>query len=94
MDIYDVKLSTNAKKNLKKVPVHIAIKLQGWIDDVGHYGLTEVKKRVGFHDEALKGKRLGQRSIRLSKAYRAIYTINKDNTIQFVEIVEVNKHEY
>lgn len=72
----------------------IAVKLQMWVDAVGHYGLSKVRKIPGYHDEPLKGKRKGQRSIRLNIAYRAIYTINKSGLIKFVEIKEVNKHEY
>jgi len=93
-DIFDVKLSRNAKKDLKKIPLAIAIKLQAWIENVGHLGLNETRKIPGYHDEALQGKRKGQRSIRLNIAYRAIYVINKSGTINFVEIQEVNKHEY
>jgi toxin HigB-1 len=93
-DIFDVICSAKAKKDLKKVPLPIALKLQGWIDAVGHSGLNEIRKIPGYHDEPLKGKRKGQRSIRLNIAYRAIYTINKAGVINFVEIQEVNKHEY
>jgi proteic killer suppression protein len=93
-DIFDVKLSVKAKKNLKKVPLPIVLKLQAWIDAVGHNGLSEVRKIPGYHDEPLKGKRQGQRSIRLNIAYRAIYSINKNGTISFVDVLEVNKHEY
>lgn len=93
-DIFDVYLSSRTKKDLKKIPLPIAVKLQIWVDAVGHYGLSEVRKIPGYHDEALKGKRKGQRSIRLNIAYRAIYTINKLGLIEFVEIQEVNKHEY
>ncbi len=92
--IYDVRLSRKAVRGLKKVPAHIVIKLMSWVDEVGHRGLTEVRKIPGFHDEPLEGKRLGQRSIRLNKAYRAIYKIDKKNRLRFVEILEVNKHEY
>lgn len=92
--IFDVKVSAKAKKDLKKVPLAIALKFQGWVDAVGHSGLNEVRKIPGYHDEPLKGKRKGQRSIRLNIAYRAIYTINKSGTINFVEVQEVNKHEY
>lgn len=46
-----------------------------------------------IHDEPLKGNRKGQRSIRLNRHYRAIYVIKKE-TIEFVEIQEVTKHEY
>lgn len=93
-DIFDVKITRNALKDLKKVPLHIGIKLQTWIDDVGSHGLSEIRKIPGYHDEPLKGKRIGQHSIRLSRAYRAIYTIEKDGSINFIEIQEVNKHEY
>ncbi len=94
MDIFDVKLTKGAIKGLKRVPRYIAIKLQAWVDDVGHRGLSEVRKIPGYHDALLKGKRSGQRSIRLSRSYRAIYTIENDGSITFIEICEVNKHEY
>src|SRR5260364_150716 len=93
-DICNVTLSPQALKDLKKVPLHIAIKLQAWIDDVGHRGLMAARKIPGYHDEPLKGKRQSQRSIRLSRAYRAIYTIDEHQNIQCVEIVEVNKRDY
>lgn len=93
-DIYDVIISTHAVKDLKKVPKSIVLRLQDWIDFVGEVGLSKVRKMPGYHDEPLQGKRKGQRSIRLNKAYRAIYTINNANEIEFVEIQEVNKHEY
>lgn len=67
-DIYDVKMSMEALKDLKKVP--------------------------GYHEEPLKGKRKRQRSIRLNIAYRAIYTESKKGVINFVEIQEINKHDY
>ncbi len=57
--------------------------------------MREVRKISGYHDEPLKGKqRNGQRSIRLSKRYRAIYMIDEANTIHFIKIIEVNKHDY
>jgi proteic killer suppression protein len=56
--------------------------------------LESVRKIKGFHDEPLKGKRLGQRSIRLNKSYRAIYVIDRDGGVEIVEVQEVNKHEY
>ena len=93
MDIYTVILSKSAKNDLIKVPVHIVKKLGSWMDAIAHDGLSEVRKIRGYHDEPLKGKRQGQRSIRLNIAYRAIYVI-KNSTVSFVEIREVNKHEY
>ena len=63
-------------------------------------GLEEVRKTPGYHDEPLKGERAGQRSIRLSKSFRAIYTVRQDETAErthifkFVLIEEVTKHDY
>lgn len=94
MDIFEVKLSRKAEDDLIKIPGHIVFKLQVWIDGIKNEGLREMRKRPGFHDEPLKGKRKGQRSIRLNKAYRAIYEIDTTGTIHFIEVVEVNKHEY
>jgi proteic killer suppression protein len=93
--IYDVVISEKVKKkDLPKLPKHILVKFYSWISSVGHLGLEEVRKFSGYHDEPLKGERLGQRSIRLSKAYRAIYVVKDDGNIEFVEVMEVNKHDY
>ena len=92
-DIFEIRITRKGLKDVKKVPLYIALKLQVWIDEVGHRGLNKVRKISGYHDEPLKGNREKQRSIRLSKAYRAIY-IEKNSKISFIEIIEVNKHEY
>jgi proteic killer suppression protein len=94
VDIFTVELSKQALRDLRKAPQHVVMKLQAWEDDVADRGLAEVRKIPGYHDEPLKGKRQGQRSIKLSKAYRAIYIIKKDGKIDIVNIIEVNKHEY
>jgi toxin HigB-1 len=91
---------SNAKKDIRKVPLHIQLKLFGWVDDVEERGLEEVRKIPGYHDEPLKGKRKGQRSIRLSLSYRAIYITKKSEGelagefVEFVSVEEVHKHEY
>jgi toxin HigB-1 len=84
----------SVKKDLKKIPHYVVIKLQAWARDVELFGLPEIRKVPGYHDEPLKGKRSGQRSIRLSKSYRAIYTTSKSGAITIVSVEEVNKHEY
>lgn len=89
-----IQLSARAKKDIIKLPAFIVNKLLAWVDDVQIRGLEKVRKISGYHDEPLKGDRKGQRSIRLNKAYRAIYIIEHDGTIKFVHIIEVNKHEY
>lgn len=57
-------------------------------------GLPQTRKVPGYHDEPLKGDRLGQRSIRLSKSYRLIYIESQELGVVIVKVVEVNKHEY
>ncbi len=89
-----VQLSAKAKKDITKLPIFIVSKLLAWVDDVEIRGVEEVRKIPGYRDEPLKGDRKGQRSIRLNKAYRAIYVIKYDGTLEFIEIKEVNKHEY
>lgn len=94
MNINKVVLSKQAKKDLGKVPLHIVRKLLSWVDDVENSGLSQIRKIPGYHDEPLKGNRTGQRSIRLSKAYRAIYAISQEGKIEIVNVLEVNKHDY
>ena len=79
---------------MKSVPTHIVIKLQAWIEMVGTCGLNSISEVPGYRNEALQGKRKGQYSIRLNKAYRAIYKIDRLNNIQLIEIMRVTKHEY
>lgn len=85
-------LHRKAEKQLKKVPAYIKINFQIWVQDVESNGITSTRTVPGYHDEPLKGQRSGQRSIRLSKAYRAIYIEHDGNII--IEVIEVNKHEY
>lgn len=91
--IHKVVISERAKRDLRKQPVHIADKLEGWIKSVEKKGLEMVRKVPGYHDEPLHGDRKGHRSIRLSIHYRAIYVI-RSCVIEFVEVQEVIKHEY
>lgn len=94
MSVTRVVITKSAEKDLSKVPRYIADKLEGWIESVETDGIEEVRKNPGFHDEPLKGDRKGQRSIRLSRAYRAIYEVKYDRQIEFISIEEVNKHAY
>ena len=92
--IRTVKISKSAKRDIERVPTFIADKLLSWVKRVEKAGLEEVRKIKGYHDEPLYGDRQGQRSIRLSLAYRAIYLIRRDGIIDFVSVEEVNKHDY
>jgi len=96
LETYTVEISTEAEKNLKKIPENLVMKLALWVKHVNNEGITQVRKIKSYHDEPLKGKRKGQRSIRLNKAYRAIYTEHDNGKVElnYIEVNEVNKHEY
>jgi proteic killer suppression protein len=88
-----VVISKAAEKELRKVPKHVQVNFFTWLDAVAAEGLESVRKVPGYHDEPLAGPRKGQRSIRLSKGYRAIYKI-EGSTAKLVRVLEVNEHEY
>jgi len=86
-------ITKRAVKQLRETPEWIRDKLAIWTREVELLGLEEVRKIPGYHDELLHGKRKGQRSIRLSRAYRAIYEIKQDDAV-FASIEEIGKHNY
>jgi toxin HigB-1 len=94
LDIINVVITKSAERDLIRLPANVVLKLQAWVDDIEDRGLHEVRKIPGYHDEPLKGKRKGQRSIRLSKAYRAIYIIDTNGVLDVINVIEVNKHDY
>jgi len=51
-------------------------------------GIREMRKCKGFHDEPLKGKLQGQRSVRLNGAYRAIYVEHETGEVELIEVLE------
>jgi proteic killer suppression protein len=87
-----LRINKKAQKQIKKLPEHIVRKLQKWTEDVEKFGIDEIRIIPGYHDEPLKWERAGQRSIRLSKAYRAFYVEHDDMVV--IEVIEVNKHDY
>jgi toxin HigB-1 len=89
-----VEISSEARKQLSRVPTHVALKLNAWVSLVEKRGVEEARKIPGFHDEPLKGERAGERSIRLSRSYRAIYTISRNGEIRVIVVKEVTKHDY
>ena len=89
-----VVLTDNARKDLKKLPIHIFRKFEFWVKQITIDGIQKVRKIPGLHDEPLKGDRQGQRSVRLSRTYRAIYRMLRENELELVQVEEINKHEY
>lgn len=91
--IRKVTLSLRALKDLRACPLQVRRKLLAWVDAVERRGLEEIRKQPGYHDEPLAGDRAGQRSIRLSRRFRAFYFV-RNGDVTFVEVVEVNAHKY
>lgn len=87
-----VNVNQKVRKLVSKLPIQIQGAFKIWVQAVEFKGIREIRHRPGYHDEPLKGKREGQRSVRLNKAYRVIYVeVNGDIEIT---VVEVNKHKY
>lgn len=93
-EIHTVVWQKSVAKQLDRLPTHVAKKFYAWVTAVKLAGLQEVRRTPGFHDEPLKGKRHGQRSVRLSRGYRAIYEERGRGEIELIEVVEVTLHEY
>ena len=55
--------------------------------------MEQLRKVPGYHDEPLKGRLKGLRSIRLSKGYRAYYRLVNDAP-EFVHVERIDKHVY
>ena len=89
-----VRISKPAAKELQKAPECVQIKFAFWVQEIIEKGLLEVRKNPGWHDEPLKGQRSGQRSVRLSKKWRAIYVEINDDFIEFILVEEVMPHDY
>ncbi len=83
-----------AQRQLLAVPKHIRTKLQAWAALVTGSGLRHARLIPGYHDEPLHGRRQGQRSIRLSRSYRAFYVVTDEGDVEIVTVLEVNKHDY
>lgn len=86
-------LNRKVNKDIKKLPQLIKLKFYIWIKYIEENGLYRARYIKGFNDEALSGNRKGQRSVRLNKAYRAIY-IERASNLELIEVIEVNKHDY
>jgi len=90
---YRVEQVKGFAKALSKVPDHIALHYRAWVTLVETEGLLEARKVPAYHDEPLRGKWLGYRSVRLSRSYRLFYRLI-EGTVTVILVTDVNKHEY
>jgi proteic killer suppression protein len=89
-----VTITKHAQKDLKKIPRHILVQFDLWVEVIETEGFKAMQKIKGYNDHALVGDRKGQRSSYLSRRWRVIYTLDdKTNSIN-VEVLEVNHHDY
>ena len=89
-----VEWSKRVDKHIDKLPLRIKEAFLDWVESIRRFGIIQVRKRPGLHDEPLKGHRIGQRSVRLNRAYRAMYIENESGALKVIQVIEVNKHEY
>jgi proteic killer suppression protein len=79
-------------KTCRKLPLAVAKKYELWKSIIVLHSPTKVRAFSGFRDEALKGKREGQRSSRLSGLHRVIYIVDPDEVTVYVK--EITTHDY
>ena len=91
-----IEISRFAAKQIEKLPYFILKSIQDWQNTIEEDGLAMTRKIPGYHDEPLKGNRLGQRSIKLNRSWRLIYEEHEfeNETWITITVVEVNKHAY
>ena len=79
-------------KSLAAAPVEVQKRYEKWKDIVAISGPQGLRQIRGFNDEALAGKWKGFRSSRLSKQYRVIYRVEKNQVL--VKVEKVTPHDY
>ena len=88
----NIYFSKGFEKKVKRLPKIIQEAMVLWIGHVKERGVEQVRRDFkGYRDKVLRGRRQGQRSIRLNRDYRLFYSMNKNGEIT---ILEINKHEY
>jgi proteic killer suppression protein len=91
MSQFAIIFTKNAKKQLEKCPKEIRFKVDVWASDIQKNGIDFVRNQPSYRDEALKGSRKGQRSMRLNRQWRVIY---EEQTGLIIAIQEITPHDY
>lgn len=94
MGIVDLSPVEKLLKSKKKIPSQIIDSLQVWVEQVEKFGLFETQKVSRWKDHSLTGLRKGQRAIRRSFQWRAIYSVKNNGSIHVVLVEEVTPHDY
>lgn len=91
--VLNPKLEKEIRKPKCRIPEFILVQLFAWQQVVEEEGLDAARRIPGYNDESLKGKLQGQRSIRLSKGWRAYYVV-QNGEVSIITIERIDKHEY
>jgi plasmid maintenance system killer protein len=76
----------------RKLPPQVLKKYELWKDIVFRHGPGKLRQFPGFHDEKLEGERAAQRSSRLSRQYRVVYSVARD--VVTVHVLDITPHDY
>lgn len=87
-----IKEHRDIKKTCRKLPPAAVKKNELWKAIVFRHGPEKLREFPGFHDEKLKGERVGSRSSRLTLQHRVIYRVERD--IVTVLVLEITPHKY
>jgi addiction module RelE/StbE family toxin len=79
-------------KEVRLSPKQVQKAYELWKTHVTHNGPAVLRTLSGYHDEALAGAWRGFRSSRLSKQYRVIYRVERDELLVVVE--RMTPHDY
>ena len=90
--MWHIKEHRTIEKTISRLPLQVVKKYELWKDIVFRHGPDKLREFPGFHDEKLKGERVGQRSSKLNLQYRVIYLVEED--IVTVYVLEINPHDY
>jgi mRNA-degrading endonuclease RelE of RelBE toxin-antitoxin system len=90
--MWNIREHREIPKTIRRLPLWIAKEYETWKDLVYRHGPGILHEFPGYHDEQLKGERKGQRSSRLSRQYRVIYTVDKN--IVTIYVLEITPHDY
>jgi len=91
-DMWRILEHKSIDRKISKAPRDVQEKYEKWIDIVLESGPVGLRTVRGFNDEALRGEWKGSRSSRLSKQYRVIYQVKKQEVL--VSVIDVTAHDY
>ena len=89
-----VKITKSAQKELRKIPRHILVQFDLWVEVIETEGFQAMQKVKGYNDHPLIGDRKGQRSSYLSRSWRVIYELDTKTNFIIINVLEVNHHDY